>query len=710
MATPGTPHDRWLEIDLDWFGATPESGAIELFVARCSPLLRGVPGDRGVILNAGWLADIVTEWTGDGAQELPFRSRRYANWHGRSYDDFARFVEGLRVAFARHGVDRVRVGIFIAGLGHVLWPRATATLYDLRSTWSERHPELYPLDVSLLPGPDLDPRVRLHADDYPYGSRPEGVREGDSFAELLAAQWASLAEFADLDAIHLRDGFWGPLLYSRRGPYGTTASADAVENQSWTDAVIDLIRRVKLARPEAIVMAYSSGVSHTAEWRVGCVDLHAVVSDGHLDVWIDQTWGGAWQDWWDQHWKGWSFQLANLLGHAAQLRDANTTRTTGGCKHYALVETWDGWEPWDTLHRTPGKLEWGMWAFHHAAVASRGTLQVPDGSYLSWMSNSSGDLLSEADVDFLAATLDEVQQSVQGLEEVIGPRMVLDRESVGRVHAAHPQTNASEWIEDHVGMLLKWGVPILSARIADDSDIDPTTASDVLIHQVPHARLDNPGTVIATGRFDVMPGVLDELDVELEPGSRADGYRLDSSSPAESVHLPEHCALRGTDRLDVRYVAGGVPLLAGRDRRWVWQPPDLHDPGNALFPRNQYGSVEPYRAVAALIAELSTGLRVPPPASHSPVTVGSWRSAGSLHLLFGNLETGWIGDSRWPRSIEVELPAVELARGLDSISSIHTSSPIDQPVLRIDSDRAFLTVQVPASGMTHLVLAPREQP
>ncbi len=706
MATPGTPRDRWIEIDLDWFGRAPLSDSIDHFAERCFPLVAGVSGDRGVILNAGWLADIVTEWTGDSEQPLPFRSRRYAHWHGRTYRDFGLFVRDLREAFVRRGVDDLRVGIFIAGLGHVLWPSDTATLYDLRSAWSERHPELYPLDVSLLPGPDLDPRVPLTADDYPYASHPDGLPEGTSFAALLAAQWASLAAFCDLDVIHLRDGFWGPLLYSRKGPYGTRASDDPVENESWTTAVIDLVRHIKQARPEAIVMAYSSAVSHTAERRVGCVDLHAVVADGHLDVWIDQTWGGAWQDWWDQQWKGWSFQLANLLGHAVQVHDANRLRATAPCKHYALVETWDGWEPWDTIHRTPGKLAWGIWAFHHAAVVRSESLEVPDGTYISWMSNPAGDLLSSDDVAFLTATLSEVDASLASLEEVLGPRMIVDRDAVEQVHRDIPQSNASEWIEDHVGMLLKWGVPISSASMAGRGA--DTTFSDVALHQIPRGITAHDGTEIAIGRFDAMPGAIAGLGARLDAQTRPDGYQLDSSPTAESIHLPEHRLLRDVDHLDVRYAAGGAPLLVGRENRWIWQPPDLHDPANAQFPRNQYGSVGPYRAVATVIAERTTSVRVAVPSVQSPVTVTAWRSGGAIHLLVGNLDTGWIGDSRWPRSVDIELAAESLTTTAPPTIESDSSAAVPIPDLRVERNRTMLTVHVPASGMTHVTLTPQE--
>jgi hypothetical protein len=369
-------------------------------VERTGPLWSADQELHGVCFNIGWLADLVTEWTGRPEQKLPLRSRRFAHWAELSYRDLREFLDQLRTAAVETGVADLRMGVLVAGLGQVVAPPDTGAMYDLYSDWHDRHPELYPLDISPLPGPDLDPRVPLRADDHPYATRPGGIRAGEPFPEFFGAQWGSVAGYLGLDLIHFRDGFLGPLLYTRVGPYGTVASDDPDENRIWTDAVLRLFRASKEARPDALVMAYSSGISGTAEWMSGCVDLEAVVADGGLDIFIDQTWGGAWQDWWDDLWKGWTFQHAFLLGHGAQIRGADAARAALGrppCRQYKLIETWDGWEPWDTLHDVPGKLEWACWAFSHAAVLdAQGAPRVPEGSYISWMNDWNDRLIGEA--------------------------------------------------------------------------------------------------------------------------------------------------------------------------------------------------------------------------------------------------------------------------------------------------------------------------
>jgi hypothetical protein len=672
--------DRWVEIDIDWFGDPPWDRSTVEFVQRVRPLLAPADGLQGVCLNVGFLADIVTEWTGRPEQRLPLRSRRFARWAALTYDDLRDFLLGLRRVGADEGLD-LSLGILVAGLGEVVAPPVTGSMYDLFSHWYERHPELYPLDISPLPGPDLDPRVPMHADDYPYAMRPSGIVEGEAFPEFFGAQWGALAGFLDLDLIHLRDGFLGPLLYTRVGPYGTLASADPAENASWTEAVRRLFRACKEARPESLVMAYSSGISGTAEWSVGCVDVEALVADGALDIFIDQTWGGAWQDWWDDTWKGWTFQLAYLLGHAVAVRGANTRRAEP-CRHYGLVETWDGWEPWDTLRDTPGKLEWGAWAFAHAAVIGPGERPiVPDGMYVSWMNDWNGRLIGAPEVATLARHMDAAAASAAGMEAVYGPLLVLDREGVLAKAAEDPASNASEWVEDHAGMAMKWGAPILAATRPEWL---PLGWPEGALWQLPGAaaveasqRLAGP--LIVTGRADRIPrALLAEAGIEPSGERRPAGYRLGRpTSPdlplEERIHLPEHVPVALTPVARVGYDSADGPLLAGRAAdgtvragRYHWQPPDLADPGNPLVPHSQIGAVSPYVEAARILARDAVqagGLSVEPVAPHEPLAVSCWRSGGAVHVLLGNLESGWMGDARFPRRVRIGIPAARV--GLD---------------------------------------------
>ncbi len=710
--------DRWVEIDIDWFGDPPWDDAIATFLGRTRPLFAGADGLRGVCLNIGWLADLVTEWTGRPEQRLPLRSRRFARWAALTYEDLRGFLGTLRDAGRAAGIE-LHLGVLVAGLGQVVAPPVTGTMYDLFTHWYERHPELYPLDISPLPGPDLDPRVPMRADSYPYASRPGGIREGDPFPEFFGAQWGALAGYLGLDLIHLRDGFLGPLLYTRVGPYGTVAADDPAENRTWTDAVRRLFRACKEARPEGLVMAYSSGISGTAEWLVGCVDLEEVVADGCVDIFVDQTWGGAWQDWWDDTWKGWTFQLAYLLGHRAQIAGGNTRRATP-CRQYDLIETWDGWEPWDTLHDTPGKLEWATWAFSHASVLGPdGRPSVPEGTYISWMNDWNGRLIAEADVAFLARHLDAASASARDLEAVYGPLLVHDRQGLLGAWEADPASNASGWVEDHAGMALKWAAPVLGATRAEwlpDGWPEgcvwgmPSTPDD--------GRLERMvGPVLATGRADlVAPGLLEAAGAELTAEWLPDGYRLGHpASPdlprEERVHLPERAVIRAAPDAWVGYDSRGTPLLVGRGRVAHWQPPDVADPGNPLLPHSQIGTVSPYVEAARFLgreARAAGGLSVDAVAVHEPVTVGCWRSAGRIHLLLGNLESGWMGDSRFVRRVRVVLPCGRFAlTGGERLRVVglgtHTLGAL---VVTVGEEALELGLEVPPQGCLVVRLEP----
>ncbi|MGD9999078.1 MAG: hypothetical protein AB7L17_05810 [Ilumatobacteraceae bacterium] len=637
--------DRSVEVDLDWF-EPGDAGRVEEFVGRVTPVLAGHRDHRSVVLNPGFLADILTEFDGDPGMRLPLRSSRYARWRDCTYADLAWLAAELRRCAAAQGIDGLRVGIFVAGVGRVI---TGSDLYDLASDWCDRHPELYPFDLSPLPGPDLDPRVPLRGDDHRYASRPDGIAEGTSFGEFLADQWADVAATCGLDVIHLRDGFWGPMLYTRKGPYGVRASDDAKENATWTAAVRDLFAAVKAARPEALVMAYTSGIGATAEWRCGCVDTEEVLRGGGVDVLIDQTWGGAWQDWWDDWWKGWTNQHVNLLSHAVAVR-----RSGNPVRHYKLIETWDGWEPFDTVHAVPQKLRWAMWAWSHAAVATPDGLEVADGTYISWMNDRDRRLLDADAVEFVASNLDAAETDAATMTAVGGPLVVFDHDGVARQHERAPRDSISEHVEDAVALLMKWGTPVLGA-----TDVSWTDAVDThggAIVQAGGSRASIDGPVMMVGRADrIGADLLGRAGVTSVGQVRPRGYHREAADDARLsdgwVHLSGDAEVEVADE-HVLVRAGGQPTLAASDEGAWWQPPDLSDPANPLLPRSQYGSVASAVRAARWWSNHSD-VRTAPPDVHLPVTVQSWRTGDRTTVLLGNLETGWVGDSRSGRCANI---------------------------------------------------------
>ncbi len=678
MTSTARSGDRWLEMDLTWFDpAGPFGPQLDALFDRIGPLLAGVRGRRGIFFNLGWLVDLVTEWTGDFDQPIPTRSRRTAPWAAVGYRRLAEFVADYREATARHGLDGAGCGILFVEWAHVVWP-PELKIYDFDSDWYERHPELYEPARSFIGMPDLHPVNRLHADDYPYATAPDGIAEGTSFSDFFGAQWAAFAAAIGFDAILLRDGFCGPMIYTRNGPYGTTAPDDPAVVAAFSDAVRHLFRAVKEAAPDRTVVGYSSAISPVADWRVGCVDFEALVADGHIDAWIEQTWAGAWQDWWHQLWKGWTFQTANLLTRGAMIARANEQRSRP-CALYHLVETWDGWEHWDTIHQVPGKLTWGAWAFAHASAATPAGPRPSDGAYVSWLNNGHMELLSSDDIAFVGGLLDRTEASAAALEHVHGPAIVYDRQSMAALAASNPSDNVGEWIDDQAALVMKWAVPVLSATRPEWPAAGAGT-DGVLIAQTPSdpdgesALLSADGLAVF-GRADVIAEpVRNELGIALTGERRGADFWVSTGDHPDTPtfdrpYVPEHCVVEVAEDATVLYRTRDTALMTRRGRRLWWQPTDWSEPFNQFVPKYQVGSTFPAFQVATVLHELAREagvIHAVAPARPLPVAWHAWRSGGVDHVLIGNLETGEFGDSRLGRRLEVRLPVASLALGPDA--------------------------------------------
>jgi hypothetical protein len=545
-----------------------------------------------------------------------------------------------------------------------VWP-PELKIYDFDSDWYDRHLELYAPPHTIIGMPDLHPINRLHADTYPYATAPTGLSEGAYFPDFFGAQWAHLANFVGLDVLLLRDGLTGPMVYTRNGPYGTSAPADPRTVAAFSQSARDLYKAVKTANPEKLVFGYSSAISPIADWRVGCVDFEALVTDGFIDGWIEQTWGGAWQDWWHQLWKGWTFQTANLLTRGAMIAKANEVRTTP-CRFYNLIETWDGWEPWDTLHQVPDKLRWAIWAFSHAAVATPDGAKVPGGSYISWVNNGALEILSEADVDYINSHLNAAQASAAQLEQVYGWTLSYSRALMERL-SQHPDWNASEWLDDQAALLMKWGVPILSATHAEwlgNADVD------ALVAHGDAALAGSMRPALVAGRADTLdPAVRGQLGITLRGGLVAEDFHVASGGdapPYDRPYMPDHALVDTDDDVQVLYATRETPLLTRRGQWAYWQPPDWSEPFNPFVPKYQLGSTYPHFAAARLLHDLAreAGLSYIENIERTqPVAFHLWRSAGQVYVLLGNLETGEFGDSRTPRRVTLCLSRRQLDLG-----------------------------------------------
>ncbi len=503
------PTDRWIELDLYWFDQDNKKESAVKFWERYHTLLSDVSGWKGVIINIGWSMDFLLEWDGDvkkdlklpkGLKTYPFfkdlaqlsgsseeryrlNKERFKNAdepaivdYGRwTYRDIRELVLQIRkVGKEKYGMADLRIGTYVLGFKEI-YGGETMSFYG-------KHPNMFRDNVCYDGYSFPDFESFLSADKNSYASFPKGIPEGTPFNTFFALQWGSLSKVLGLDVIVFRDSFLGVGVYDRNGPYGKKAPAEPEKVARWSEATADLVKQTKLANPKALVIGYSSAASAVSDWRVNCFDLEAIAKEGYLDAWIDQTWAGAWNEvaqrpppyFWNAPTLGWSYQLANILVHAAVLAETKV-------RHYILVGIYDSWESWDVINTAPESLRWSIWAYSHAAVKMPDSLKMPQGAYISWC-NKGKELLSEKNVQFLRKNINEAFADAQQVKEVFGPTLVYNRSAMQWQSENKPDQNIREWIDEQAGTLSKWHIPILSIT---RSEYTAKVKSDMFIYQTP---------------------------------------------------------------------------------------------------------------------------------------------------------------------------------------------------------------------------------
>lgn len=741
--------DRWLEIDLYWFKQHNQAESVSEFWNRFRPMFDGVCGYRGAILNVGWTVGPVMEWSGDLDQRISLptgsgesewvnehemlsgttaqreklfeerfaspvviKRRGYDPW---TYGDVRQLAAALKAEATRVGILDFKVGILTYA-----WTNA----YGEEAAWVKRHPEAFTkssfhqqgcFDV----GRYFDSGALLHADSQPLGGLPGGIPEGMPVHRAFAAQWGSLSRALGLDAIMLRDSFGLPLPYQRGGPWGLVAPSPAVIHKATQD-VANLVRETKLANPKALVMMYSSGASAIADWRSNGLDLEAVARQGYLDIWVDQTWAGAWNEvgvrdhvFWNGPTKGWTYQLAYMLTHAAILADTKV-------RHYHLVETFDAWESWDVIHTAPEKLRWGIWAYSHAAVKTPHGLKIPDGAYISW-ANQGERLLSENDVRFLATNIDAAAADAHEMTDVIGPTLVYNRAAM-QWQAEHASAGGqiNEWLGEQTGSLTKWPVPILSATRMEWL---PQVHSDLFVVQTPAhlpkqqlselANLIRAGQPVAllgsaAGGIDPQLAALAKIKGDFRPASievrpcsgttLAPGFAIGAEASFSSFCYPQH--IETATAVQVIYEADTVPQLTltstGERHLMVWNPPDLRSTEGKPLSWIWGNTGTPYALAAGVMNQLlkqRVCLHAREIDLKQTVNVAAWRTAGGdVRILAGNLEEGLRDDADLSRHAVLEVPA---SWGIAQWKDFWTGRSVT-------SDGAALSIDLPQAASTLL--------
>ncbi len=735
--------DRWVEIDLFWFEREGIESRVDEFWERCAPFFEGVGGQRGVVVNIGWLVDFITEWSGDPRSRISFPQKmttqhytvdlpnsgstaeRMENWRRRfeevefvpleypawTYADVATLVRALKDGAERRGLGGMRVGTFVVG-----W----ASIYEGdESAFAKRHPEAF---WPTCNGRHcFNPEARLDANPEPRAAFRHGVAVGTRAIDFFASQWGDLSRAVGFDALVLRDSMLGMGVYGRFGAFGNNGPSDPAQLAAHSRAWGDFIKVVKEANPSVWLMGYSNSSTGVADWRVGGFDLESIAKEGFLDAFIEQTWSGAWNEtgqrketFWNYPTRGWTAQLAFTLLHGAILAESRV-------RHYTLVEAYDAWEPGDVIHVAPERLRWGIWAYSHAAVKTPAGLKFPSGSYISWL-NIGKKILPAEDVAFLAGNINEAALDALQTTEVLGPTLVYNRRAIEWQCEYAPDVPIKEWIDEQAAIVIKCSVPILSAtRI----EYLPHVTSDLFVFQTPvHLsplekqsvlelmRGGEPVAIWGSPAGGIDPDIAAEAGLVSEDkavGPLQTIARLETRDAEFAKGIAEEFPIfhlwsrnRAADGVEVLYSVNGSPALTLRGNVLVWDPGDY----NENVGRHQQpvppilgivGSPCSYALVArAMRRMLKSRQRL---ASFSeelrfPLTVGAWRRAdGTMLVLVCDTEEGFDYSAVTGRWLILEWSAdgPAVLRDIRTGESVESSDSLFTLLLNDSKDRLFVS-------------------
>jgi len=652
-------------------------------------------------METGFKAEGMLEGTALERMELARRRFRdmnqpiivkYEKW---TYGDLKKLAQAIKdVAREKYQIEDVKVGTLLLG---------TFTIYGAKdaSPFVARHPNVTLAEMNRAIF--LNITAKLSKDAEKYGAFPDGIPEGTPFTEFFGKQWGNLSAKVGLDAIVFRDGIMGTVPYRREGPFGKVPSSDPAKVEVWTKATADLVRQTKKANPKGLVIGYSGGACAVADWRVNCFDLEAIAKEGYLDGWIDETWGGAWNEagmrgpgptYWNSQLLGWTYQLSYMLGHAAVLADTKV-------RHYFLTEMPDGWEPEDVIHNAKERLRWGIWAYSHATVKTPRGLKMPAGSYLSW-GHRGENLLPAEDVKFLADTSNEAILDARNTTKVFGPTLVYCRSAMAWQSQNQPAEFIKEWIDEQAGTLVKWSVPILSIT---RSEYLPSVESDMFLFQTPvHLNAQETENILKllgsgkpVGVFGSPAGGLDAdianiIGVSTKDTSSMKSLRcigtIDFQTEGIYQSLPNTFPLfqpftqnKFAKGLESIYSVSGSPCLGYNQTSGkqlvFWDPPEFSNnlpDGSGGYGRSLdqiLGSPTLYVLTARLLNETlkkSGAFHVSEIRQYEPVNLAMWQlQDGGYKVMAANLEEGINHTADSSSSAVVNLP--QLA-GHDQLTTV----------------------------------------
>ena len=661
-------NECWLEIDIYWFQGDEPSRKVKEFFDRLEPIYRLEPqGRKGISLCAGWLCDSVLLWNGDLDDMIHCcQPPLYERW---TYRRLLSLIICLKVEAENRNLTDFHVALMLVGWITLEydenacegWSGRTEEVdakpkYNIRGKWLVEHPEVF------------DSRYGV----FYFGSKISKPQEDricqldtPTFGEYFSEKLCHLSKCIGIDAVVFRDGIFTPAYI--RG--GSKRYIDTHDGNELSQSFIELFRRVKNNIPDFIIIGYSSGTSPIEEWRSHGFDLEKVAMSGYLDIWITQTWASAWQDYWPCHSMGYTFQLSNVLVNMAML--INTP-----CKHLFLIETFDAWEPWDSIHQYPSKVKWEMWAYSHSAVIRPNEdVCYSDGYYISWM-NHGQELLKKETVELISNSLNEINADLEHKPIPGGPSLVYDRSGMEKLVGTPESYSQGEEIGDWSAMLLKYATPILSItrgewlqRVVTEGVICPTTLGLDKDQSLALIELIERGTpVLFMGKGALLSDPLKEkLGVHCLPepvSSQAHENMLSSHAHVSSELAREigttgliiHQAYRTLDDSDdwttlIECLGGPVFVKKKNVNCWIWETPEWGTLDEMNLTCESIQSTQTFYAVALSLNKSGWGNEKIMWTNHhwkKPVCFLLWRyPSGETGVLLGNLETGITGNSQF---------------------------------------------------------------
>lgn len=692
--------DRFVEIDCDVFGSPPREDSIKTVLERLKPIFdSSLEGSEvGVAINFGWVLDLVTMWSGDPRQKLPIQSRRMAEWSGITYSDLRDLIGKMRETAEELHIRDLKIGPLFIGVGEFATDIVNGSeeldddvdsgaIYQERSAWLARHPEIFPFSERVtLHGKGIDLRVALEADEFAYATFQSGISQGTTFAEFFSRQWGSVSDYVGFSLLLLRDEFTTPVHAGRINFDCGTSPASREEIEEWTDALAHLTNEIKAASSSTWLMLYSSGISPSVDYHFGRLDTQRLVQKGSFDAWIEQTWGGAWQDWWDAGFAGWTFQLTYLCSRLGLIKSASSQLSPRGPRVYKLIQLLDGWEPYDTFRDFKGKLKWAIWAFSQVSYRdAAGRLHHTDGSYFAIANDNHHELITQEEAEWAANEVSLAEAAASRKTEQLGFSLPLQDPKSRHL-------GAPVFIEEAISLLSKWGFVFAGTvsseeHISQHSIIAPAN-SEIRARQ--RLLIGRPEDLSDEMKQNFQ--VVEEAKIE-PPGYKTTNTVLKGLRARFWPYLYKH---RVTSSPLAAMSAETSPLIIKKDLDVLLFPPDLANPLDRRVTHYQLGAIEPFVGANRLVQDFSAESELPVLANvstHEPTSLMAWLDSEELYLLLGNVESGWMGDSRFPRPAHIILPA-----GLSEFQFLSLSSHPAEISIRADG-RVEILSSVPPENM-----------